>query len=177
MEGEASPLYGTAQTPNALVELLRARKNELNIADKELDEIAGLAAGYTGKLLGPARVKQFGSMSLFAMVGALGLTLSLHVDEEATRRVLARVQKRERNRPYVPMASRGLYSQGPLGRDVIRRVFKSHIRQYAKKGGIERAKSLSPIQRIRAARKAARARWAKWRIARRAERARQRRGK
>lgn len=56
-----------------LVAVLRARRVELGLRQLELDEIAGLQGGYTGKI--ECGSKGFGPMSLTALLGALGLEL------------------------------------------------------------------------------------------------------
>src|SRR6267142_3990332 len=76
-----------------LLEAFRERAKELEISREGIDQIAGWADGYTGKLLGGAAAKRrkiIGPLSLELMLGALGLKLILIEDPEATARTLAR---------------------------------------------------------------------------------------
>ena len=78
-----------------LVEACRQRANELGLSRLELDRIAGLPAGYSGKLLGKGNgtepnPKRMWPISLEAMLGTLGLRILLIEDEAATARTLAR---------------------------------------------------------------------------------------
>ena len=70
-----------------LVAAVCARRDELNISHELLDDLAGLQSGYVSKLLAPNRVKNFGAMSLPAVLGALGVALVLVEDTAATERM------------------------------------------------------------------------------------------
>jgi len=80
-----------------LVETCRARAEELAISRLELDRLAGLPAGYSGKLLGRdgggPRQKRMWPAGLEAMIGALGLKILLIEDEAATARTLAQRER------------------------------------------------------------------------------------
>jgi hypothetical protein len=76
-----------------LLEAFRERAKELEISREGIDEIAGWADGYAGKLLGGAAAKRrkiIGPLSLELLLAALGLKLILVEDPEATARTLAR---------------------------------------------------------------------------------------
>jgi hypothetical protein len=76
-----------------LVETCRARADELAISRLELDRLAGLPSGYSGKLLGKdgagKKQKRMWPIGLEAMLGTLGLRILLIEDEAATARTLA----------------------------------------------------------------------------------------
>jgi hypothetical protein len=75
-----------------LVETCRQRADELGISRLELDRLAGLPTGYSGKLLGKGngeKKKRMWPIGLEAMIGALGMKLLLIEDEAATARTLA----------------------------------------------------------------------------------------
>ena len=74
--------------------VLRARANQLALSRETLDEVAGLPAGYTGKLLGAAKVRRFGPISLGPLLGALGLVLVVREDPES-KVFAARARKRD----------------------------------------------------------------------------------
>jgi hypothetical protein len=76
-----------------LVEACRARAYELAISRRELDRLAGLPDGYSGKLLGQddavPKKKNLWPIDLEAMLGVLGLQVILIEDETASARTLA----------------------------------------------------------------------------------------
>jgi hypothetical protein len=71
---EQQPL-AIVRTTDDLREVFRRRVAELNISLDTLDEIAGLPTRYSAKVFGLQRSKNFGQMSLEALLGALGLML------------------------------------------------------------------------------------------------------
>jgi hypothetical protein len=75
-----------------LVETCRARADELALSRPEIDRLAGLPAGYSGKLHGKGngdKQKRMWPIGLEAMLGTLGLKMLLIEDEAATARTLA----------------------------------------------------------------------------------------
>ena len=84
--GQAFAAYRT------LVETFRQRAVELELSRSEIDRLAGLPSGYSGKILslGAAKEpKRMGMISLENMLATLGLKIVLVVDEAATARTLA----------------------------------------------------------------------------------------
>jgi general stress protein YciG len=73
-----------------LIELLRHRVEELGITLDTIDEVGGLASRYASKLLSNPPVKSMGAMSLFAVIGVLGLRLQLCSDSAAIERLSRR---------------------------------------------------------------------------------------
>jgi hypothetical protein len=76
-----------------LVEICRARADELELSRSELDRLSGLPAGYSSKLHGrdgaERRGKKMWPFSLEAMLGVLGVRIVLIEDDAATARTLA----------------------------------------------------------------------------------------
>jgi hypothetical protein len=75
---------------SGLIQALRARAEELAISRQDLDRLAGVPLGYSGKLLGSAQVRKLTAATLFYLLEALGLEIILIEDEAATARTLAR---------------------------------------------------------------------------------------
>jgi hypothetical protein len=73
-------IVGLAQTPREIAGLLDARKRELGLSNLALDDIAGIQQGYSSKVF--AGVKGLGSMSLPALLGALGVRLAVVADDD-----------------------------------------------------------------------------------------------
>jgi hypothetical protein len=74
------------------LEAFRERAQELEISRKGIDEIAGSADGYAGKLLTGAAAKRrkiIGPLSLELMLGVLGLKILLIEDDAGTARTIA----------------------------------------------------------------------------------------
>lgn len=85
------------ESHRGLVETCRQRALDLAISRQELDRLAGLPDGYSGKLLSyeghskdPRRMWSF---AFEAMLGALGLQVIIIEDPAATARTLARREK------------------------------------------------------------------------------------
>ncbi|WP_213737069.1 hypothetical protein [Bradyrhizobium sp. dw_411] len=79
-----------------LLDAIRARRDELNISNETIDEIAGLPARYTSKLLSPIPVRGISHMSLTAILGALGIGLVVVEDTGQREKVAGRWQPRKR---------------------------------------------------------------------------------
>jgi hypothetical protein len=89
MAAKLGRLIGDYRT---LIEICRARADELALSREEIDRLSGLPAGYSGKLLGSGRSKDPKRMwptSLELMLGVLGLKILLIEDEAAAQRTLA----------------------------------------------------------------------------------------
>jgi hypothetical protein len=70
---------------NGLIAAIRNRADELQVAGETIDEVAGLPARYSAKLLGPNQVRRIGAVSLGPLLGALALKLIIVEDEDALR--------------------------------------------------------------------------------------------
>ena len=129
-----------------------------------------MAAGATGKVLGPARVRGLGDSTLAALQCGLGFTVTVTVtmDDaafEAARDRNARqgIEPRQRNTSYIAATHR-------VGKMALRRALLELSRrglaaqlaggpqaQIARQGGRARAEKLSPERRAQIAREAGRA--------------------
>ncbi len=72
------------RTSDDLIAVIKARRVELGLKQLDVDDIAGLQGGYTGKI--ECGSKGFGPMSLTALLGALGLVLRV----DCTSRTVSR---------------------------------------------------------------------------------------
>jgi hypothetical protein len=99
----------------ALVDAIDARRKELALSHADLDRIAGVAAGYTGKVLGPSRTKKIGWLSTFDYLGALGLKIVLVADDEMAKRHAKRGLPRQAHQ-----ARPGHFAVAPSGRHIER---------------------------------------------------------
>jgi hypothetical protein len=90
-----------------LLEVIRERRDELDVPHLTIDAIAGLADGHTGKLLAPNATKGLGEISFPNLLRALGLGLALIIiveDPKQVARVCHRWTKRKRpqRKPSAP---------------------------------------------------------------------------
>ena len=79
-----------------LLDVIRARREEVGISLETMDHIAGFPSGYSAKLLAPVAIKNLGWMSFGAALGSLGIALIAVPDEEQIKRVEKRWIPRER---------------------------------------------------------------------------------
>jgi hypothetical protein len=85
-----------------LLDVIRARRDALNISHETIDELAGFPSGYTGKLLASDPVRGLGYMSLGGVLGALGMALVAIEDSAAAARVLKKWVPRKRPQRKAP---------------------------------------------------------------------------
>lgn len=133
----------------AIVAVIRGRLDELRMSHASLENLAGLASGHVGKVLGPAPVKRFGLDALWLVLPALGLKMVIEQDMDAVRVMEKRWEIRDelRRRP-----------------GLIRRRYTPELKALViAEAARERINVLnartSPEDRADRARKAARARW------------------
>jgi hypothetical protein len=84
------------RTADDLRAVFRQRVVELNVSLDTVDFVGGLPTRYTAKVLGLHPTRNFGQMSLDALLGALGLMLIVVEDAEALARVQGRLAPLER---------------------------------------------------------------------------------
>lgn len=134
---------------DAMIAVLATRREQRNISFTDLDELAGVATGYSSKALGGSQTAKLGWLSTFLILPALGMRLVLEVDEEAAAMFDKRITPRQANqaRPN-NYASRA-------GKRQIQRVF----RHFSAKGGKARMRKMTAEERSEHQRRAANARW------------------
>lgn len=146
---------------DGMIEAMRARKDELQLTDKAIDELALLPDGYTAKLFGAARIKNVGPQSMGALLDVLCFEAHLVPNLEGLERLARRRAKIEndgkRLRPPPVLARLSSRAINRLMPDVASAMGKLG----ASKGGHARAAKLSPSRRRMIARKAARCMHAK----------------
>src|SRR5258708_27330512 len=98
------------RTYEDVLRVIRARRDELDVPHEIIDDIAGLAAGHTSKLLCPRPLKHLGpiSWSIFE-----ALWLSLVAIENAAALSRARASHRWRNRRQEQILAVHRYPQAP----------------------------------------------------------------
>lgn len=128
---------------DALHGALRARADELQVSRLTIDNVAGLASGYCGKLLGAAMVKKIGPVSLGPILRVLGVKLVMVEDQEAIAALSRRLVRKQRiaRRPRIPVEMARIMAEN------------------GRRGALALNRSLTPEARRQSAARAARARW------------------
>ena len=88
--------------PKRLLAIMRERREELDVSLERLDELAGLPARYSAKLLAPKPIKNLGPMSFAALLGGLALgivEITIIEDVEQAAKIGHRWSKRRRRPP------------------------------------------------------------------------------
>lgn len=78
------PFYAEFHDYAGLRDALRARVEQLNVSRNCLDSVAGLAAGYVGKILAPYSSKKIGGVALGFLIQAAGLKMALIDDPDTS---------------------------------------------------------------------------------------------
>lgn len=133
-----------------LVSAIRARKAELGMSDRELEEIAGLAPGTTPKYLAPGASKTLGQVTLGRILRALGLELIVSENAEQTAKIAELYTRRNESQVRV----KAMHS-GHAQRNGLRRF----LREIGRIGGKNSRKRIGRRAARKLARRAARARW------------------
>lgn len=135
----------------ALIVALKARIDKLAISQTLIDDLAGWATGYAGKILGPSEVKRMGSDSLFTLLETLGLGLQLVENPAALRKMERRYERR------AEWTRRTGILRRPISPAVRAAAVHQHMAEIGAIGGKSRARCVA----ARSAQNAARFRWAK----------------
>jgi hypothetical protein len=133
---------GTAIEYSHLRKLIAERRKELGLSQLEVDEMAGVQTGYTGKV--ECGTRHLGDVSFGCILGALGLHVDLMRGAVADRNISAAAEASLN-------AMRGRY------------------KKMGQKGAAALNAKLTPEERRAAARRASLKRWSDWR-AQKAER-------
>jgi hypothetical protein len=163
--GEVTTLNGYA----GLIDIFRARFDELGITGECSDHLGGLASGHTTKLLTKGHMKRFGPVTLGAILGVLGVKMVITVDQEQLAQISGRLTPAKFRRWHA--ADKAMPTKR---RPAKRRPAKTYYFGNPVNARLARAKAtllMSPMQRRRAARHAALVRWR-----RRGDRPRRQRG-
>jgi hypothetical protein len=97
-----------------LIQVLRARIEELQICYEEADRVAGLPARYSAKILGPSGGRSLGKVSFGLLLQTLGLELVVQENLQDFAPIKARLEKRRwsRKKP-VPAPAIAAAAGGP----------------------------------------------------------------
>jgi hypothetical protein len=80
---------------NHLIDILQARREDLELSNEAAEEIAGFTTGHVTKILGPRRTKKFGQLTMPTLFEVLGVKLFLLEDKAAAARTIARRSPRQ----------------------------------------------------------------------------------
>jgi hypothetical protein len=137
-------------------ECFRLRADALQVARTTLDHVGGFPSGHCSALLAPFG-KNFGELSLFAMINVLGLRLLVAEDDEALARIRHRLVLRNERSVRAASARNASARMRPCAA-----VFAGDC-EWSKTMNARRCIILTPNRRKAIARKAATIRWRRWR--------------
>jgi hypothetical protein len=138
-----------------LLTALRARRDELQISNETIDDIAGLAERHASKILAPNFPSRgLGRISFPLILGALGMGIA-RVEIVEDPEAIARVQGRWLKWKRLP------YGSPRLSKKQIEHARPVVLRDLSKLGNAARKALLPGKQRSEIAKKAALARWRK----------------
>ena len=87
-------------TDAALVSAIRARLDALNVPHSVIEALAGIPSGYLSKVCAVPPPKRMGAYTMFLILSALGLTVSLSEDPALMEWLGPRYQKRQLGRSH-----------------------------------------------------------------------------
>ena len=140
------PVVGEAKHYAAVLEVIRERIITLDYNYEDVDAKAGIPLRYTNKCLCVPPMKFYSGLSLFSVLGALGLRMVF-------------VEEPEFDRTKISQRRIKLQRQYMRGQARMRQVDVEFMRRAARKGANKTNAKLSPAQRSRNAKKAALIRW------------------
>jgi len=140
-------VLGVATEMHELVDVARARFEELNVSRLTIDEISGLANGYSAKIL--AGMKNMGHLSMGPILKSGAMKLVVVEDPEQLEKIRHRLGTREHLKAHAKRL-RINPQKNSLSRTLSR---------YGQRGGKARVAATTPEQRSASARHAARVRW------------------
>lgn len=134
-----------------LIAAIRARKEELRMSDRDLEELAGLTPGHVSKILTPGANRVLGPLSMGRILRTLGIDLIVAENIERTEQIREQFVPRveERVNKKTRMHSVGVQIE----------VTRKFLKEIGTKGGANSRKYLTRRQAKAIAKKAARARW------------------
>ena len=133
-----------------LINAIKGRVDEFGITYAVVDDLAGLQDNYFAKLVTTPPMKRMSIFTLFLVLQALGLKMTLNEDAEALERIKARLIKRKHRKAFRMRAAPRMLQFGP-----------DQLKQMRSRGGSNRAARMTPAERAASARHAATVRWRK----------------
>jgi hypothetical protein len=102
INSEPTPrILGLARNVDEIADRMMERKNSLGLSDMLCDELGGLSAGHTSKVLSASRKKGLGRFTIDTLAQVLGISFLIIEDEEKIRRIEGRYEKRIADRVRV----------------------------------------------------------------------------
>jgi hypothetical protein len=123
-------IVGTYVDYDALISSFRDRIEFLELKCARVDEIAGIANGVTGKMLGASQVKTLGLRNLFPLAESLGLrcAVQLYLDDALVAEMQPLWEKRQSSQVRINPPSR-------IGQATIQRMMPTIAAEMGRRGG------------------------------------------
>lgn len=79
---KAGRVLGEARNSNEMLEIWRAKRERIGLSNEHCDELANFTLGQTDKILGPTRIKNFGSLTFTGFNWTLAIKWVAVVDAD-----------------------------------------------------------------------------------------------
>jgi hypothetical protein len=133
------PIDKPIRTYDDLREFICARRDAMQVSNQWLDEMTGIADGYSGKALCNPPMRRLMVESLLLYLAPLGLTLQFAEDPEAVQRYAKRVV----------IKSKRLRHGAPTTTPIVQVIRRSFLRKIGRKGGLKRKRNFDTTVRKR----------------------------
>ena len=149
-EGEAPRVIGEFSNYDEMINALWARAAELNLSGETIDAVSGLPNRYAAKLLGPARIRRLGAISLGPFLGALAVRCLIVEDKAALERLRRQTTPRRNEyvrggATHVTLTLRFMQKIGRLGAQArIDNSTKQQRHEWVRNAAIARSRKSNP---------------------------------
>jgi hypothetical protein len=104
-------IIATVRDYNDLIAAFRARKAELGLADKVVDELGDLTNGHTDKILGPRRAKNLSAFTLGIFMDIFGVDFLMVENADKLARIKRHHCWRERDKNQIRLRTYAISSE------------------------------------------------------------------
>ncbi len=115
----------TVRNSDELISAFRAIKDRLGLSNALCDELGGLVAGHTDKVLGPTRVKKLSPFLIDVFCGLFAVELVIRPNLEAAKKMAGRWEQRNASQVRPPAR---------ISRELLARAKPLVLSEMAKKG-------------------------------------------
>jgi len=147
MAGDEPRIIASFDSYEGMLDTIRERMRQLQVAGTAFDQFCGLPLAYTQKIIGPRPIRRLGMSSFGPVLNGLGLRCLFVEDPEGTERLKSRVPPRN-----------GSYVRGGATHLTLTTRFMQKIGRLGARARIDNS---TAEQRQKWARAAANARWGK----------------
>jgi hypothetical protein len=128
-------IIGEAASHNELIDVLRARKEQLGLSNAWIEHTIQLADGHCDKVLGPARERGLSQLTIDGLLAVLAIKLVVVEDEAAVARMRPMWDGRDQKQVRPPSR---------IAKSAIARALPYAVRALGRAGGVARWRGVDP---------------------------------